>query len=291
MSGPSWHRHFRVSISLRVKSSRSRLSCWKRPCNASLRLNRVSANWKGGNRRVSRPPQRRSNLPSNLQSNPLLRPGPRAPSLANSSLTHRPKRHSLNGSASARGILCASFIAELAVMSLAILASRALHGFQALPVKVEVHVGAGLPAFNIVGLPDTGVRESRERVRSALLSGGFEFPSGRITVNLAPADLPKDSGRFDLAIALGILIASGQLRLPGPLAAGALEVLDRVFVGELSLTGKLRNIKGALAIAMAVARESPGMRLVMPESCAGVAARVPGLVVQSAGTLEQVVRD
>lgn len=176
-------------------------------------------------------------------------------------------------------------------MSLAVLASRALYGFQAQAVRVETHVGPGLPNFLIVGLPDAGVRESRERVRSALLSGGFEFPSGRITVNLAPADLPKDSGRFDLAIALGILIASGQLRLPGPLAAGALEVLDRVFVGELSLTGKLRNIKGALAIAMAVARESPGMRLVMPESCAGVAARVPGLVVQSAGTLEQVVRD
>src|SRR5690606_32505168 len=142
-------------------------------------------------------------------------------------------------------------------MSLAVLASRALYGFQAQAVRVETHVGPGLPNFLIVGLPDAGVRESRERVRSALLSGGFEFPSGRITVTLAPADLPKDSGRFELATALGILIASGQLRLPGPLAAGALEVHDRVFVGELSLTGKLRNIKGALATAMAVARESP----------------------------------
>src|SRR5690606_10006487 len=107
-------------------------------------------------------------------------------------------------------------------MSLAILSGRALHGFQALPVRVEVHVGAGLPAFVIVGLPDAGVRESRERVRSALLSCGYEFPSGRITVNLAPADLPKESGRYDLAIALGILVATGQASPSGAVdAAGA----------------------------------------------------------------------
>lgn len=176
-------------------------------------------------------------------------------------------------------------------MSLAILASRALYGFQAQPVRVEVHVGSGLPNFLIVGLPDAGVRESRERVRSALLSCGYELPAGRITVNLAPADMPKDSGRYDLAIALGILLASGQLRPPQLGAAPVLEVADRVFVGELSLTGKLRSIKGSLAIAMAVAQESPGLHLVLPASCAPVAAQVPDIVVQAAASLTEVVED
>lgn len=176
-------------------------------------------------------------------------------------------------------------------MSLAILASRALYGFQAQPVRVEVHVGPGLPVFLIVGLPDAGVRESRERVRAALVSCGYEFPAGRVTVNLAPADLPKDSGRYDLAIALGILLASGQVAMAAFKGADVLEIPDRVFVGELSLTGKLRSIKGALAIAMAVARESPGMRLVMPVSCAAVAAQVPGVVVQAAAGLADVVDD
>lgn len=191
-------------------------------------------------------------------------------------------------------------------MSLAVVASRALYGFQAQAVKVEVHVGPGLPNFLIVGLPDAGVRESRERVRSALACAGYEFPAGRITVNLAPADLPKDSGRFDLAIALGILLASGQLVLPtgekshgksgqssrqgGAARSMALEIRDTVFVGELSLTGELRSIKGGLAIAMALARESPGINLVMPEASAGVAAQVPGVVVYSARTLEEVVK-
>lgn len=176
-------------------------------------------------------------------------------------------------------------------MSLAILASRALYGFQAQPVRVEVHVGPGLPAFLIVGLPDVGVRESRERVRSALVSCGYEFPAGRITVNLAPADLPKDSGRYDLAIALGILLASGQVSAAASQKSTIVDVSDRVFVGELSLTGKLRPIKGALAIAMSVARESPGARLIMPAACAAVAAQVPDIVVLSAGSLVEVVDD
>src|SRR5690606_15855194 len=106
------------------------------------------------------------------------------------------------------------YIRECELMSLAILLSRAIYGFQAQPVRVEVHVGSGLPTFLIVGLPDAGVRESRERVRSALQSCGFALPPGRVTVNLAPADLPKDSGRYDLAIALGILLASGQVQIP-----------------------------------------------------------------------------
>src|SRR5690606_4345320 len=176
-------------------------------------------------------------------------------------------------------------------MSLAILSSRALFGFEAQAVRVEVHVGPGLPNFLIVGLPDAGVRESRERVRSALQSTGFELPAGRITVNLAPADLPKDSGRYDLAIALGILLASGQLRIPGNDGQSVLEVKDRVFVGELSLTGRLRSIKGGLAIAMAVAKDMPGIRMVMPRRGACVAAQVPGLVVLGANTLIDVVED
>ena len=175
-------------------------------------------------------------------------------------------------------------------MSLAILVSRAIYGFQAQPVRVEVHVGPGLPAFIIVGLPDAGVKESRERVRSALLSSGYEFPAGRITVNLAPADLPKDSGRFDLAIALGILLATGQV-VAGQRNNAVLEIADRVFVGELSLTGALGTIKGALAIAMAVARESPGTCLIMPAASAGAAAQVPGIIVRSAATLAEVVDD
>ena len=96
-------------------------------------------------------------------------------------------------------------------MSLAIVHSRALVGLQAPEVRVEVHLGNGLPAFHIVGLPQAAVRESADRVRAALLQGGFDFPNRRLTVNLAPADLPKDSGRFDLPIAVGVLAVSGQV--------------------------------------------------------------------------------
>jgi magnesium chelatase family protein len=96
-------------------------------------------------------------------------------------------------------------------MSLATTHCRAALGIEAPPVTVETHLANGLPAFNIVGLPEKAVQESRDRVRSALINSGFEFPARRITVNLAPADLPKQGSRFDLAIAVGILIASGQL--------------------------------------------------------------------------------
>jgi len=176
-------------------------------------------------------------------------------------------------------------------MSLAVVASRALCGLQAFPVRVEVHVGPGLPAFHLVGLPDTGVRESRERVRSAILSSGLEFPAGRITVNLAPADLPKESGRFDLPIALGILFASGQIDGASDAAArsfASTDPADYVFAGELSLTGAVVSIDAALAIALAVARDKPSARLVLPAACAAGAARVPGLDVLAAGTLLDV---
>jgi len=97
-------------------------------------------------------------------------------------------------------------------VALARVACRAQVGLTAPPVEVEAHLGAGLPCFTLVGLAGTEVKESKERVRAALVNSGFEFPAGRITVNLAPADLPKDGGRFDLAVAVAILLASGQLR-------------------------------------------------------------------------------
>ncbi|MEZ5652647.1 MAG: YifB family Mg chelatase-like AAA ATPase [Burkholderiaceae bacterium] len=146
-------------------------------------------------------------------------------------------------------------------MPLARVLSRALVGIDSPLVEVEVHLANGLPAFHIVGLPEAAVRESRERVRAALLHGGYDFPNRRLTVNLAPADLPKDSGRFDLPIAIGVLVASGQI--PAERTAG------RVFVGELSLSGELRPIRGALAMALAMAREaSHGDRKTAPPDLA-----------------------
>ncbi len=128
-------------------------------------------------------------------------------------------------------------------MSLAIVHTRALMGISAPTVSVEVHLSNGLPAFTIVGLPETAVRESKDRVRSALLNSHFEFPQRRITVNLAPADLPKEGGRFDLAIALGILAASEQV--PSE------KLTDHEFVGELALSGEVRSVRGAISTAIA----------------------------------------
>lgn len=133
-------------------------------------------------------------------------------------------------------------------MSLAVVRSRAPAAGRAPEVTVEVHLANGLPSFSIVGLPDLEVRESRERVRAALQNCGFDFPVRRITVNLAPADLPKESGRFDLPIALGILAASGQI----PVAA----LGEREFAGELSLSGALRPMRGAFAMACGTARRN-----------------------------------
>ncbi|AJQ92323.1 YifB family Mg chelatase-like AAA ATPase [Gynuella sunshinyii] len=128
-------------------------------------------------------------------------------------------------------------------MSLAVVHTRAKVGIEAPLVTVEVHLSNGLPGLTMVGLPETAVKESRDRVRSAILNAHFEFPQRRITVNLAPADLPKEGGRFDLAIALGILVASGQV--PGK-DLESCEVL-----GELALTGELRPVQGALPASMA----------------------------------------
>lgn len=147
-------------------------------------------------------------------------------------------------------------------MALAKVLSRAQCGLEALPVTVEVHAGGGLPGFNIVGLPATAVRESRDRVRAALSNCGFRFPSGKVIVNLAPADLPKEGGRFDLPIALGVLVASGQL--PGR----CLRVTE--FLGELSLNGDLRPVQSALCAAVAAAGD--GRALVVPGGSAAEAA-------------------
>ncbi|MFN2362617.1 MAG: YifB family Mg chelatase-like AAA ATPase [Marinobacter sp.] len=144
----------------------------------------------------------------------------------------------------------------------AVVHTRASIGVSAPSVTVEVHLSGGLPALCIVGLPETGVRESRERVRSALLNAGFEFPARRITINLAPADLPKEGGRFDLPIALGILAASGQIP-PESLA-------QYEFVGELSLDGALRPLKGVLPAVLAARQEA--RQLLVPQANAAEAA-------------------
>jgi magnesium chelatase family protein len=167
-------------------------------------------------------------------------------------------------------------------LSLAIVHSRGLSGVEAPPVTVEVHLANGLPAFHIVGLPDTEVKESRERVRAALLHSGFEFPNRRITVNLAPADLPKGSGRFDLPIAVGILAAAAGL--PGPRLASV------ELMGELSLTGEVRPIRGALAIALAVAREPVARTLILPVRSAEEAAPAGFAGTRAADSLRQVWR-
>ncbi len=172
-------------------------------------------------------------------------------------------------------------------MSLALVRSRALAPGGAPEVKVEVHLANGLPAFSIVGLPDTEVRESRERVRAALQNCCFDFPARRITVNLAPADLPKASGHFDLPIALGILAASEQL--PARVLEG------REFAGELSLSGALRPIQGVFAMACELARSDAERRgnapagappeLYLPLDSAASAALVPGVSVFGAADL------
>lgn len=163
-------------------------------------------------------------------------------------------------------------------MNLAVLYSRALSGMDAALVTVEVHLANGLPSFTIVGLPEAEVKESKDRVRAALLTCQFEFPNRRITVNLAPADLPKESGRFDLPIALGILAASGQI--PSSL------LTQYEFAGELALTGELRPVRGALAMTYQAA--SSGRAFILPQINAIEAALVQDAAVYPAQSLLQV---
>ena len=159
-------------------------------------------------------------------------------------------------------------------MSLSLVQSRALFGLATASVTVEVHLANGLPSFTLVGLADVEVKEARERVRAAIQNSGLAFPHNkRITVNLAPADLPKESGRFDLPIALGILAASGQI---DPAQVDRFE-----FAGELSLGGDLRPVRGALAMALGLRRGAAktSRALVLPQGSAREAALVDGLVI------------
>ncbi len=168
-------------------------------------------------------------------------------------------------------------------MSLAVLRSRALAGMAAPAVNVEVHLANGLPALTIVGLPDAEVREAKDRVRAALQNSGFTIPPRRITVNLAPADLPKESGRFDLPIALGILAAAQMIPAEG---LGRYE-----FAGELSLSGELRPIRGALAMTVAMHRHSDGggrRAFILPLANADEAALVSDAAIYPARTLLEV---
>lgn len=154
-------------------------------------------------------------------------------------------------------------------MSLAIVHSRAQLGVEAPAVTVEAHLANGLPSLALVGLPETAVKESKDRVRSAILNSGFDFPPRRITLNLAPADLPKDGGRFDLAIALGILAASGQV------PADALDGIE--CLGELALSGAVRPVQGVLPAALAA--RAAGRALVVPRANAEEACLASGLRV------------
>ena len=160
-------------------------------------------------------------------------------------------------------------------MQLSTVYSRACVGLDAPLVRVETHLANGLPAFHIVGLPETAVRESKDRVRSALLNSHFDFPDRRITVNLAPADLPKEGGRFDLPIALGILAASQQLPVAG--------LTGSEFYAELALDGSLQEVRGI--IPAVIATTAAGRSAVVPPAAAQAAARVPGSTVLAAADI------
>lgn len=164
-------------------------------------------------------------------------------------------------------------------MSFAVVHSRALSGMYAPEVEVEVHLANGLPQFNIVGLPDTEVKESRDRVRAAIIQSGFEFPTKKITVNLAPADLPKESGRFDLPIAIGILAASGQVMID--------DLSKYEFAGELALSGLLRPVRGALAMVCHAKKSQ--REFILPNENAQQAAVLKTAIVYGADSLLSVV--
>lgn len=164
-------------------------------------------------------------------------------------------------------------------MALASVDSRASVGLQSPAVRIEVHLSAGLPGLAMVGMPEAGVRESKDRVRSAIINSGFTFPQQRITINLAPAELPKEGARFDLAIALGILAASQQL------PESALNQL--CCVGELGLSGDLRAVRGILSDSLAASQA--GQRLLVPQANASEARLVTDARVLSAATLGSVV--
>src|SRR6202163_2180647 len=163
---------------------------------------------------------------------------------------------------------------------LASLRSAAVFGVDALPVVVEVDVSFGMPVFTMVGLPDASVRESRDRVRSAIRNSGFAFPAHRITVNLAPADVRKAGAAFDLPIALGILAAQGVV--------ARRSIFDLVILGELSLDGTIQQARGVLTIAVAARREGAA-GVLLPHSNASEAGIVSGLDVLAVSSLAEAV--
>jgi len=163
-------------------------------------------------------------------------------------------------------------------MSLSIIYTRAQFGVDAPLVTVETHISNGLPALTIVGLPEMAVRESKERVRSALINSGFEFPTRRVTINLAPADLPKQGGRYDLAIAIGILCATGQIE--------SQDISSCEFVGELALTGELRPVSGVLPTAIACRRHNQA--LFIAQENAAEASLAEGATIFAAVDLNQI---
>ncbi len=165
-------------------------------------------------------------------------------------------------------------------MSYATVNTQALNGVTALSVCVEVHISNGLPALSIVGLPEAAVRESKDRVRAAIINCGFEFPMSRITINLAPADLPKDGGRYDLPIAIGILAASKQI--PDTRLA------ELEFHGELALSGELRPISGALPVA--IGAKKLNHTLILPHTSAQLAALIKQADVLQASHLREICR-
>lgn len=165
-------------------------------------------------------------------------------------------------------------------MSLALVHSRAQVGIDSPAVAVEVHLANGLPSISIVGMPETAVKESKDRVRAAILNSNFEFPNRRITINLAPADLPKEGGRFDLPIALGILAASGQI------PADSLSIYE--CIGELSLAGELRGGRGVLPTALACAKAK--RELILPLENAAEAALVSNHTIRAASHLLDVTQ-
>ena len=165
------------------------------------------------------------------------------------------------------------------LMNLAVVKSRAQSAMRAPLVFIEVHLSNGLPGLSIVGLPETAVKESKDRVRSAIINSGFSFPMRKITINMAPADLPKEGGRFDLPIALGILAASGQCNI---------EILETYeFAGELALGGQLRAIRGVLPFALAAF--NAGSRLIIPKANADDVSLVKDLIAYKADTLSGVI--
>lgn len=170
------------------------------------------------------------------------------------------------------------FPEQSSMMSLAVVYSRASFGLQAPQVVVEAHLSKGLPQFTIVGLPEAAVKESKDRVRSALLQSGYEFPKRRITVNLAPADLPKEGGRFDLPIAISILLASEQLHCT--------DICQYELAGELALSGDLRPIKGILPLALATQKIE--RQLIIPFGNHEEAAWVSPLIIYAMPTFSAV---